>query len=303
MPTTAQQTEHAHADPGAPAAPTSTPVENPRDTEGKDGYRSTMARPARSAVAPAKATSKAPVLAAAPPPATTAPMTPATTPATTTGPSQVVPLAVPLAEHPLHYYASMGPLALRVEASAAGPVCLVGAASLVAWLPSQNIACTADRIHKIVAEAKAHPKLAAEFGRGPEGLLTERAARVVIASLGAGLAGALAEDALALAFGRASEGLRVLLHSAAGAEASPAGTDASATHRGATSGAAPRPPAKADNPLTKGPTTTDLALEERAQIVEALRKARQNRTEAARLLGIPRRSFYRKLRDYGIVTD
>jgi hypothetical protein len=209
-----------------------------------------------------------------------------------------------LAEHPLHYYASMGPLALRVEASAAGPVCLVGAASLVAWLPSQNITCTADRIHKIVAEAKAHPKLAAEFGRGPEGLLTERAARVVIASLGAGLAGALAEDALALAFGRASAGLRALLQSAVGAETSP-GLSAGLPPAGTATGTAtaPRAPAKADNPLTKGPTTTDLALEERAQIVEALRKARQNRTEAARLLGIPRRSFYRKLRDYGIVTD
>ena len=39
---------------------------------------------------------------------------------------------------------------------------------------------------------------------------------------------------------------------------------------------------------------------EREQILEALGKCGWNRAEAARLLGIPRRTFYRRLERYGI---
>lgn len=41
--------------------------------------------------------------------------------------------------------------------------------------------------------------------------------------------------------------------------------------------------------------------DERAQILEALEKSGWNRSEAARTLGMPRRTLYRRLKEYGIL--
>ncbi len=41
--------------------------------------------------------------------------------------------------------------------------------------------------------------------------------------------------------------------------------------------------------------------QERTQILEALERAKWNRAQAARILGIPRRTFYRRLKEYGIL--
>jgi transcriptional regulator of acetoin/glycerol metabolism len=43
--------------------------------------------------------------------------------------------------------------------------------------------------------------------------------------------------------------------------------------------------------------------EEREQLLDALRRAGGNRSEAARLLGIGRSTFYRKLAAYGLAGD
>jgi two-component system response regulator AtoC len=57
--------------------------------------------------------------------------------------------------------------------------------------------------------------------------------------------------------------------------------------------AAPKPPAIPDEDL-------DLARMERTHIGEALRRTRGNRTEAAQLLGISRRTLQRKLKEMGL---
>jgi DNA-binding NtrC family response regulator len=53
----------------------------------------------------------------------------------------------------------------------------------------------------------------------------------------------------------------------------------------------------------KGLRTLNLAELERAAIIQALEECGQNRTEAAKLLGISRRTLHRKLHDYGLVAD
>jgi DNA-binding NtrC family response regulator len=63
----------------------------------------------------------------------------------------------------------------------------------------------------------------------------------------------------------------------------------------------PLPPAS-DSPPTSLPQATKKALEavERQKIIDALHKVNGNRSRAARLLGISRASFYKKLRSYSI---
>jgi DNA-binding NtrC family response regulator len=52
-------------------------------------------------------------------------------------------------------------------------------------------------------------------------------------------------------------------------------------------------------PLRKG-TVSEHRREERERILEALRSCNWNRVRAAEVSGIPRRTFYRRLREYGI---
>jgi DNA-binding NtrC family response regulator len=63
----------------------------------------------------------------------------------------------------------------------------------------------------------------------------------------------------------------------------------------------PLPP-DSDSPPTSLPQATKKALEavERQKIIDALHKVNGNRSRAARLLGISRASFYKKLRSYSI---
>jgi DNA-binding NtrC family response regulator len=50
----------------------------------------------------------------------------------------------------------------------------------------------------------------------------------------------------------------------------------------------------------KKATTSQHRRDERERIIEALRSCNWNRVKAAELSGIPRRTFYRRLREYGI---
>ena len=56
---------------------------------------------------------------------------------------------------------------------------------------------------------------------------------------------------------------------------------------------------RADAPRRKG-TVSEHRREERERILSALRSCNWNRVRAAELSGIPRRTFYRRLREYGI---
>lgn len=56
-------------------------------------------------------------------------------------------------------------------------------------------------------------------------------------------------------------------------------------------GAAPAPPAPYVEP------------DERARIVAALEQTRWNKRKAAELLGMPRRTLYRRLHEHGLLTD
>jgi serine/threonine-protein kinase PknK len=47
-------------------------------------------------------------------------------------------------------------------------------------------------------------------------------------------------------------------------------------------------------------TVSEHRRDERERIIEALRACNWNRVKAAELSGIPRRTFYRRLREYGI---
>jgi len=51
--------------------------------------------------------------------------------------------------------------------------------------------------------------------------------------------------------------------------------------------------------LRKG-TVSEHRRDERDRILEALRESNWNRVKAAEISGIPRRTFYRRLREYGI---
>lgn len=67
-------------------------------------------------------------------------------------------------------------------------------------------------------------------------------------------------------------------------------------------------PSRASNPSpapetslgTQRPSRTSPQSDERERIVRALRDCAQNRVKAAQLLGIPRRTFYRRLNEFGI---
>jgi len=71
------------------------------------------------------------------------------------------------------------------------------------------------------------------------------------------------------------------------------------------SAAAPRPSREREAPrgatikLRKG-TVSEHRRDERDRILEALRASNWNRVKAAEISGIPRRTFYRRLREYGI---
>ncbi len=61
--------------------------------------------------------------------------------------------------------------------------------------------------------------------------------------------------------------------------------------------APPVSPRPSERPVSAAPGSQ---TEERARIVEALARCGQNRAQAAVLLGIPRRTFYRRLEEYGL---
>ncbi|HEU4408785.1 MAG TPA: helix-turn-helix domain-containing protein [Polyangiaceae bacterium] len=62
----------------------------------------------------------------------------------------------------------------------------------------------------------------------------------------------------------------------------------------------PRPPAAAARVAKAPPPLTPHQRAERWRILEALRRHRGNRLRAAEALGMPRRTFYRRLDAYGI---
>jgi two-component system response regulator AtoC len=67
----------------------------------------------------------------------------------------------------------------------------------------------------------------------------------------------------------------------------------------------PRGPASAP-PVGAAPSNTSSLMArrtdaERDAVMDALRRARQNRTQAARLLGISRRALYKRLTDFGLL--
>ena len=53
-------------------------------------------------------------------------------------------------------------------------------------------------------------------------------------------------------------------------------------------------------PKPRKGTVSEHRRDERERIIEALRACNWNRVKAAELSGIPRRTFYRRLREYGI---
>lgn len=63
---------------------------------------------------------------------------------------------------------------------------------------------------------------------------------------------------------------------------------------------APAPTAPAAPAPHRAPAPVD---DERARIVAALEKARWNKRKAADTLGMPRRTLYRRLHEYGLLTD
>ncbi len=55
--------------------------------------------------------------------------------------------------------------------------------------------------------------------------------------------------------------------------------------------------------LAEVPVLAEMPMDEREQLVAALQQARGNRTEAARLLGISRATFYRRLSSSGLAAE
>jgi DNA-binding NtrC family response regulator len=53
-------------------------------------------------------------------------------------------------------------------------------------------------------------------------------------------------------------------------------------------------------PEGSGPRNLNLKLVEKELIQDALKRSRANKTEAARLLGLSRRTLYRKMHEYGL---
>ena len=69
------------------------------------------------------------------------------------------------------------------------------------------------------------------------------------------------------------------------------------------SGRPPRPPAAAAEEAVAAPLETSLDAHragERERILEALARCNWNRVKAAQVVGLPRRTFYRRLKEYGI---
>jgi DNA-binding NtrC family response regulator len=64
--------------------------------------------------------------------------------------------------------------------------------------------------------------------------------------------------------------------------------------------AASTPSLRPDTGPGKKGTVSEHRRDERERIIEALRSCNWNRVRAAELSGIPRRTFYRRLREYGI---
>ena len=53
-------------------------------------------------------------------------------------------------------------------------------------------------------------------------------------------------------------------------------------------------------PAAAPPTSEDRQNDEKRRILDALEQTNWNRSRAAEVLGMPRRTFYRRLKEYGI---
>ncbi|MEZ4390244.1 MAG: helix-turn-helix domain-containing protein [Polyangiales bacterium] len=173
-----------------------------------------------------------------------------------------------------------GALSLRVEVSGGAPRLLVRARELEAWLEARS----GQKLPLASAIAGLGEALS-ERALGAEGVLTADEAVMVVAALGGGALRLIPEllgscrDAEAVA-GRV---LREFLQSAY-AMPGDAGTAPSA----------PRPAQRPRN-LTEHMET------ERRQMLEALDATRWDRGAAAERLGMPRRTFYRRMSEYGFL--
>jgi len=63
---------------------------------------------------------------------------------------------------------------------------------------------------------------------------------------------------------------------------------------------APRGGIGTSQPANRKGTVSEHRRDERERILDALRSCNWNRVKAAEVSGIPRRTFYRRLREYGI---
>jgi serine/threonine-protein kinase PknK len=81
-------------------------------------------------------------------------------------------------------------------------------------------------------------------------------------------------------------------------ELSPTDFDLPATH--AASSEERKSPSSSQNRAPERRTLSEHHRTERERIIEALRECNWNRVKAAELSGIPRRTFYRRLKEYGI---
>lgn len=63
------------------------------------------------------------------------------------------------------------------------------------------------------------------------------------------------------------------------------------------------PPELSDPPSAPRNFTADVSLDERPRLLQALEKASWNKAKAARLLGINRKTIYRKLEKYGLLSE
>jgi transcriptional regulator of acetoin/glycerol metabolism len=62
----------------------------------------------------------------------------------------------------------------------------------------------------------------------------------------------------------------------------------------------PRGEIGTSQPAQRKGTVSEHRRDERERILDALRSCNWNRVKAAEISGIPRRTFYRRLREYGI---
>jgi transcriptional regulator of acetoin/glycerol metabolism len=54
---------------------------------------------------------------------------------------------------------------------------------------------------------------------------------------------------------------------------------------------------------TRPKTKAEFKTSERDRILTALTSCNWNRVQAAKMIGIPRRTFYRRLKEYGILSE